>query len=426
MSMVPAETVRQISQCDPRKEETTPLDPVEANGVVPSPVVQRARGGSVEAITTELRGFEERLCLLVEAFQTPEVADLQSRIKDTVSLHGRAWSGSWIGYQANTYIRDFEPRTASDFFDSMYAGMYADRSCGTWAIYPPEPLADAMKNHCGATPGNALELLSAQCDEELEEIKREALGIIDVLLSIHADPALHRSRDAIDKLKLGGSPRDFLSVMSPNETRTADQKAADEGLVAPAHLRLEAMRISWMSRKLGAKALADLLRQTRLYLERKLIMHREGSRSKLREVLAAPAPDQGTLVSAGRDFNWISQSVENSRIQSMSGLVQSVSSPDEAEMSVRAFESDLLEVLHMLANHQDELDAEMLELKHMLKRISLGVPDAGTSEALRTSLRELVTKEDLRTLARIKDGTSQLALGVASSAIFQFLQNALL
>jgi len=63
-------------------------------------------------LVEELRNINQKLTSFVTKATKSEITEPLDAIKNSADKIGLAWSGSWLGYHANVYYKDFETTTA--------------------------------------------------------------------------------------------------------------------------------------------------------------------------------------------------------------------------------------------------------------------------------------------------------------------------
>jgi len=190
------------------------------------------------------------------------IAEPAKRLEAVTNEFAAAWSGSFFGYHANIYYRDFKPPPPGDHFDieSGHKDVYGQHiRPGTWTEYAigdlereirkradiegPEPFVQAdrkARSRYEALQGRALSLLyraqeKAPDDKFLEAWIRKATESIP-------------SQESIAK-NLG--PR--------RQMQTRDSIAAQGGITVPVHLELQSYAVVLRALHDGCEALAQTL-----------------------------------------------------------------------------------------------------------------------------------------------------------------------
>jgi hypothetical protein len=78
-----------------------------------------------------------RLETIANEAKSQKIFELIDRTDGAAKQFGRAWSGSWIGYQSRVYYADFAPPPPGAHFSSEWGfqDTFTQESTGDWAEY---------------------------------------------------------------------------------------------------------------------------------------------------------------------------------------------------------------------------------------------------------------------------------------------------
>ena len=190
----------------------------------------------------DLLDARERLLQFVDDYDTsPETVtlnELWQRAKDL----GKSASGSWLGYQANVYYRNFEPPPAGDHFDieNGTAGTYFSGPNPNWIEHSAQEVMDLLLGPDGNAALSSAEQKAEKGLELLKSIRADVLSVMTVYLADHDDSFVRRLIDEIEKAKVVDAA-DIANEMSPKrQMLTRDMRAAQQGTWAPPHIKVQA------------------------------------------------------------------------------------------------------------------------------------------------------------------------------------------
>lgn len=155
---------------------------------------------------------------------------------------GKAWSGSWLGYQSLVYYKDLTEPPAGAYFSQEWGlrDTYAPReNKGDWEEYKYRDLVDAINLKAGNPDISQQVKQSAEAEEFFEEAKSEILSDFSVILEGKPnDKFLHDLREQTEKMKIL-TEKDFINYFRrPSNFLTVDKVAVVQGLCTPPHFSM--------------------------------------------------------------------------------------------------------------------------------------------------------------------------------------------
>jgi predicted nucleotide-binding protein len=244
---------------------------------------------------TDLLNARERLLQFADDYDaSPETAtlnELWQRAKDL----GKSASGSWLGYQANVYYKNFEPPPAGDHFDieNGTAGTYFSGSNPNWIEHRAQDVMDLLLGSDGNAALSSAEQKAEQGIELLNSIRADVLSVITVYLADHDDSFVRRLADEVEKAKVLDAA-DIANEMSPKRKMlTRDMRAVQQGTWAPPHIKIQARVTAAHQPAAHCRDLAGRLEKLAAHL----------SRVKNREVRAARI-GTNIFIGHGRSAVW--------------------------------------------------------------------------------------------------------------------------
>ena len=118
----------------------------------------------------ELLRIAEDLEQWVERGNQDDIQKPLRQLRQAAKDVKRAWSGSWLGYHANVYYRDFQPRPARAHF-SQWSGLKhsnidATNSDGEWVEFSAEEVADAIHTLAGICDMNSARSFDSEASKQ--------------------------------------------------------------------------------------------------------------------------------------------------------------------------------------------------------------------------------------------------------------------
>jgi predicted nucleotide-binding protein len=182
---------------------------------------------------------------------------------------GKAWSGSWMGYQANVYTADLKPSQPGEFFDSEWGNMerFSNRSYGPWAEYNGEAIfAEVFRR--AKLPQDYLKNESLQVGKVFEECKTEIIVTLEAALGVNEDKVLRESLDVVNKMKSHLSASSVVQGMMPKQFMSRDSRATQGGIMVPPHITVQARLTERTSYGTNICELGRRARRIAAYLEK--------------------------------------------------------------------------------------------------------------------------------------------------------------
>ena len=183
------------------------------------------------------------------------VRAILEKLEGQVERIERAWSKSWIGYQAELYFGDFQPAPR---YDIDWGGTPEG-----WARYDSEAVRHEIEQQAGVELSELVDL-TRQYHELINETRRD----IDVALAPAEDmPDLSDDCERLKQVVERDWPpmaNAILNSWTPRQAGTRDQTAVFQGLTIPPHKRVAArLAESRGVLSAGEEMLADLDRIAR-------------------------------------------------------------------------------------------------------------------------------------------------------------------
>lgn len=171
-----------------------------------------------------------------EKFSTP--LDTLTYVAERV---GKAWSGSWLGYQSRVYYADLAEPPPGKYFSQEWGMMDTfarqDGTIGDWREYRFDDIVSSIQQSAGNPDTNEQEERSSYAKEEFDEAKSRVLSLLSSILDTRKDD--NYLRDIIKKVEEMRvfSATDLLEVMRPSgKIMSRDRLALQGGLCVPPHL----------------------------------------------------------------------------------------------------------------------------------------------------------------------------------------------
>lgn len=221
----------------------------------------------MDSLLQRLRGIIQTCTEIADRFrQSPLKDETQSLIAAAHDV-GRAWSGSWLGYQATVYKRGLVPVAPGEHFDVSW-GLMANPMVNQtvlWKEYSYDDVKNEILKRANVGNVDAYGPLFEETHDQLLECKRKSLALADALIGETPDSRISTVRDEIDAIREFTSRDKFFKVDlgSGRQYATHDDLATQQGFRAPHHLAF----LYWLRERVSVETQAKLLREKLRYIE---------------------------------------------------------------------------------------------------------------------------------------------------------------
>lgn len=191
---------------------------------------------------TELIDARKRLLRFADEYDAaPETSVLNEAWQRAKEI-GKSASGSWMGYQANVYYKDFRAPPAGEHFDieNGTEGTYYSVPNPNWVEHTGQEVFDLLLDERGNQALDVAEQTAEKGLALLNSVKADASSVLTLYLSVHDDPFVRRVAEEIEKAKVFDAAA-IANQMSPNrQIITRDMRALQQGTWAPPHVKVQA------------------------------------------------------------------------------------------------------------------------------------------------------------------------------------------
>jgi predicted nucleotide-binding protein len=227
----------------------------------------------------ELIEARKRLLQFADEYDAaPETSTLKEVWQRAKEI-GKSASGSWLGYQANVYFKDFKAPPAGAHFNIAHGtgGTSFSGPSPNWVEHTAQDVFDLLVDANSKTALAAAEQAAEKGLALLNGVKTDVSSVLAVYLSEHDDPFVRRVADEIEKAKVLDAT-DIANEMSPKRKLiTSDMRAVQQGTWAPPHINVQARVTAAHQPAMHCRDLAGRLEKLAAHL----------ARIKQREVRAA-------------------------------------------------------------------------------------------------------------------------------------------
>jgi hypothetical protein len=235
-----------------------------------------------ESLATGLDELSQSVTIAVNDIRT-----LLQRRHEVIERVHASWSGSWAGWHADQYYRDFEQPASSEMFDIEWGGGFGLRPMPTgWA---QRSQADVTELVMELAPGPDSAAIEAQLDA-LVRIARDLQGdLVAELTPIRELEGYANEREllaSIEETSWGISAGEYLRSRQPSSFASRDSRAIYQGLRVPPHLAVDADIVSALTKIDAVETFSRTARRLVRQIQIKTQMHTitPGTAYGLREI----------------------------------------------------------------------------------------------------------------------------------------------
>lgn len=160
---------------------------------------------------------------------------------------GKSWSGSFIGYHANVYYKDFICPPAKAHFSVEWGldhSSHIQGTVGDWQRYTSEDIENEILNRENIIDLTNLMMISKKTSDFFEDKKTEILSIISTYLTPKDDKFLNSLQKQIEDLIIDNEKKILQPMLPTTQFQTRDSEAAMQGSKIPKHLEILAKILS--------------------------------------------------------------------------------------------------------------------------------------------------------------------------------------
>ena len=215
------------------------------------------------------------LDLLVSESKLAPVADPLVALETAANQIGKAWCGSWLGYQSRVYYENLKPPPPGANFSSEWGlhGSFNFDTTGAWCEFDFDAVRKSIFLRAGNPDLSRVKSLEGRAMEAFDEKKADFHSLI-ALSMVSPDAHLEKLVNDIFALKIFRSD-DFIAASVPNGRMiTYDHLATSQGFITPPHFFVLGQVMGY---KYAFRAVADLsklLKMTHNHFGRKMSMEK--------------------------------------------------------------------------------------------------------------------------------------------------------
>lgn len=183
---------------------------------------------------TKIFNFADKLSEIAEKLPSKELEILE----EAASEVGKAWSGSWLGYQSRVYYKNLNPAPAGAHFsisDGLYKS-YSSDTRGDWVEYTSENLINCIQKKGRISDLQPFINNAKEVVEIFEDIQYDLLSLLTpAAIEYEKDTFIQDLMDKIKKEKIIYK-HSYLQLLQPKGNfSSGDYNAIQSGIQTPPH-----------------------------------------------------------------------------------------------------------------------------------------------------------------------------------------------
>jgi hypothetical protein len=147
----------------------------------------------MSSYSEELREIHRVLVERAAAFEGSEITQPLTALEDAAVAAGKAWSGSWLGYQSRVYYRDLQPSPAGAHFSSEW-GFFGrfQGTTGDWVEYTFDDLRDEILRRASNPDLSATRAAVSAVQEVFGDLRDQVVSILELVKKDKGDAFIER------------------------------------------------------------------------------------------------------------------------------------------------------------------------------------------------------------------------------------------
>ena len=225
----------------------------------------------MSTLPDELSEIAERLDTIKARDDFPTIKKNLLDLGNAANEVGKAWSRSWLGYQAYVYYRDLQPPPAGAYFSQEWGLRemgFSEGTTGAWVEYEDNVVRSAIYKKAGNPDMQPVEELAETAKHTFEDCKAEVLSLLTMALEEHEDSFLTNLKEETEKCRVL-SESDWIKRSRPSRFETLDTLAIDQGLRIPPHIAILAKFVTFQMPVQACENLTKVARRAASHLAKK-------------------------------------------------------------------------------------------------------------------------------------------------------------
>ncbi len=203
----------------------------------------------MSTISDELFGIADRLEEVAVRGKAPEIEVPVRALEAAADDVGKAWGGSWFGYQSRVYYRDLKPPPPGAHFDKQWGfqDAFSSGTVGEWAEYEADGVRKVIHEVAGNPNLERAKEFAESAKETFEDCREETVSLLTTAMQEREDPFLAKLKEEAESSQPFGAS-DFVNYHSPKGQFVGwDSLALSQGIQVPPHMAELAEAVALLS-----------------------------------------------------------------------------------------------------------------------------------------------------------------------------------
>lgn len=222
------------------------------------------------SIIERIRVVGEEMAALDQEGQVPDFHDPLEALKAAAESVGKAWSGSWLGYQANVYYRDLAPAPPGAQFSQEWGlhERFSSYTVGAWEEFASDDVQSTIRRMAGDPDMGSILRMATSAGERTLEAKTTLLALLTALTrDTLPDANLAAMRSEVEAIRMVDETDVLERWRSRSHVVTRDMLALNQGTRGPGHMRVLAKVAVASCPYMAAKEMSRLARHIAIHAE---------------------------------------------------------------------------------------------------------------------------------------------------------------
>lgn len=230
----------------------------------------------MKELIDELKKIWVELQKFCQKWEKPSISQPLSKLEKAADEVGKAWSGSWIGYQSRIYYENLNPPPPGAHFSIEWGPRTAIDfdTTGNWKEFDFDDVRSEIFRKAKNPDLAAQKKLQMQGQKLFEEKRKQIISILETVSLSHEDRYISELLKEVHETRIV-TASDFIQRRRPSQLMSRDSLAMSQGLQIPPHIALQAELISFRTVPLCCEILGKITKNGFLHLER--ILRQKGT-----------------------------------------------------------------------------------------------------------------------------------------------------
>jgi predicted nucleotide-binding protein len=218
----------------------------------------------------ELFAISEAATTALEGLHKEELRQQLAQLEKACNEAKRAWSGSSLGYHADTYWEGLALNSNVGQFNPEWGLMDrwpTHQPAAGWRVMDPQAVRKLILARAGDPDIGNIDGVVSAAQEAFRDLKESALSLL-ISISDQTDGFIKRKLDEIEKLSVVSQEKIAISAVRSHGVMTRDSRALAQGGRVAAHQRLAAVYLSATVTTNALKGIKKCSQEAALHLER--------------------------------------------------------------------------------------------------------------------------------------------------------------